>query len=266
MMNQDNYLIKNKMAWKQRTQMHIHSEFYNQASFLEGRNSLKDIELGLLADVKSKKILHLQCHFGQDTLSLARMGAKVCGVDFSYDAIAIAQATKQQLQLDAQFICCDVYDLPQHLNKQFDIVFTSYGTIGWLPDIAQWASIVSQYLKKNGEFIFVEFHPLVWMFDNELKEISYRYFNGDAIVETEEGSYADKSSKQKIETITWNHGLAEVIQSLLNEGLELLSFEEYDYSPYDVFPNSIEIAASKYRVKHLDAKIPLVYSLKMRKK
>ncbi len=259
------YINKNKLAWNERAKIHIHSDFYNQEKFLQGENSLKEIELSLLGDVKGKNMLHLQCHFGQDTLSLARMGAKVTGVDLSNDAIAMAKAAAKQLEIDATFICCDLYDLPQHLDEQFDIVFTTYGTIGWLPDIDRWAAIVSKYLKPQGEFIFVEFHPVVWMLDNELKQITYRYFNDDAIIEELEGTYADKSAAITLETVSWNHGLGEVIQSLLDQQLQLLSFQEFDYSPYDVFSNSIEIAPSRFQVQHHGNKLPMLYSLKMKK-
>ncbi len=265
-MDHHDYINKNKLAWNERAKIHINSVFYNQAKFLQGENSMKEIELSLLGDVKGKKILHLQCHFGQDTLSLARMGAKVTGVDLSDEAIGMARNAAKQLQLDANFICCDLYNLPEHLNEQFDMVFTTYGTIGWLPDIDRWAAIVSKYLKPQGEFIFAEFHPVVWMLDNDLQQITYRYFKDEAIIEELEGTYADKSAAVKLETVSWNHSLSEVIQSLLDQNLELLSFREFDYSPYDVFPNSVEIAPSRFQVQHLENKIPMVYSLKMKKR
>jgi 2-polyprenyl-3-methyl-5-hydroxy-6-metoxy-1,4-benzoquinol methylase len=115
----------------------------------------KSIELELLGNVKGLSILHLQCHFGQDSLSLARMGAHVTGIDLSDKAIKTAQELNAELHLNAEFICSDIYDLPQHLNKQFDIVFTSYGTIGWLPDLNKWAQIIHHFLKPEGKFIFV---------------------------------------------------------------------------------------------------------------
>ncbi len=265
-MDNHNYIDKNKLAWNERAKVHINSEFYNQTKFLQGENSLKEIELALLGDVSGKTILHLQCHFGQDTLSLARMGAKVTGVDLSDTAIDMAKDTANQLQLEATFICCDLYDLPQHLNETFDIVFSTYGTIGWLPDIDRWAAIVSKFMKPQGDFIFAEFHPVVWMFDNDLQQVTYRYFKDEAIVEELQGTYADQSADIKPEMVSWNHGLGEVIQSLLNQELQLLSFEEFDYSPYDVFPDCIEIAPSRFQVKHLGNKVPMVYALNMKKK
>ena len=105
------------------------------------------------------------------------MGAHVTGIDLSDKAIDQARILAKELNVDTEFICCNIYDLPKHLNKTFDIVFTSYGTIGWLPDLNAWANIVSQFLKPKGQFIFVEFHPVVWMFDDNFESIGYNYFN-----------------------------------------------------------------------------------------
>ena len=125
----EDYIKINKQTWNNKTEVHIASDFYDNKSFLEGKSTLNSIELDLLGDLKDKKILHLQCHFGQDSLSLARMGAKVTGVDLSDKAIEKATEFNQLLHLDVKFICCDIYDLPTYLNEKFDIVFTSYGII-----------------------------------------------------------------------------------------------------------------------------------------
>ena len=132
--------------------------------------------------------------------------------------------------------------------------------------IARWADIVSKFLKPQGEFIFAEFHPVVWMLDNDLQQITYRYFKDEAIVEELEGTYADQSADIKPEMVSWNHGLGEVIQSLLDQQLQLISFQEFDYSPYNVFPDCIEIAPSRFQAKRLGNKVPMVYALKMKKK
>src|SRR5690606_6870502 len=133
----ENYIDINKALWNEKTKHHVESEFYDMQGFEKGETSLKEIELELLGDIRGKKILHLQCHFGQDSLSLARMGANVTGVDLSDSAIAKAQELAGKLEVDAQFICSDIYDLPNNLDEQFEIVFTSYGVIGWLPDMKQ---------------------------------------------------------------------------------------------------------------------------------
>ena len=119
-----NYIELNRKAWNQKTNYHVESKFYDNEAFINGKSSLNNIELALLGDVSGKTILHLQCHFGQDTLSLQRLGGKATGIDFSDAAIAQAKALAKQLDLDAEFICCDLYELPNHLNKQFDVVFT----------------------------------------------------------------------------------------------------------------------------------------------
>lgn len=216
-MKQD-YIAINKKLWDERTKHHVTSAFYDRESFLKGKSSLEDIELKLLGDVKGKSILHLQCHFGQDSLSLARMGANVTGVDLSSEAVNIAQQTASQLHLDAEFICCNIYDLPQHLDKQFDIVFTSYGTIGWLPDMKAWADIIARYMNPDGTFVFVEFHPFIWMLDNGFSKIEYAYFNKETIIENEEGTYADKDADIHLQSMSWNHSLHEVFKALLMQG------------------------------------------------
>ena len=256
-----NYLKTNKQLWNNKTEVHVNSEFYDNENFINGKSSLNSIELELLGDVKGKSILHLQCHFGQDTISLSRLGAKTVGVDLSDKAIETAKDLAKQTNTTAEFICSDVYDLPNHLNQQFDIVYTCYGTIGWLPDLDKWAKVVCQFLKPGGQFVFVEFHPVVWMFDYDFKKIEYNYFNVEPIIEMEVGTYADKGANIKQESVGWNHDLAEVLNSLIKNGLTINQFNEYNYSPYNCFNNTIKVAPNKYRVEHLDDKIPMVYSL-----
>lgn len=261
-----NYIDINKKTWNEKTDIHVDSEFYRNDEFLKGRSSLNEIELKLLGDLKGKSILHLQCHFGQDTISFARMGAKSTGVDLSDKAIAKAKEFNEQLNLDAKFICCDIYDLPNHLDEQFDIVFTSYGTIGWLPDLNKWANVVSHFLKPQGKFVFAEFHPIVWMFDNDFKEVFYSYFNVEPIIEEETGTYGDRNANIETKTITWNHPTSEVLNAIIKSGLEINSFNEYDYSPYNCFNQTEEFESGKFRIKHLQNKMPMVFSLTATKK
>ncbi len=266
MNSEENYIAINRQSWNNKTETHLKSEFYDLANFIKGKTSLNDIELRLLGDIKGKSILHLQCHFGQDSISLSRLGAEVTGVDLSDKAIESAKSIAKETNSNTNFICCDIYDLPTRLDKQFDIVYTSYGIIGWLPDLDKWAKIISRFLKPDGQFIFVEFHPVVWMFDDNFEKIKYRYFNSGAIVETESGTYADKTAAITQEYVMWNHGLSEVINSLIKNGLEINSLDEYDYSPYNCFNKTIEFEAKKYRIEHLDNKIPMVYSIVATKK
>ncbi len=262
MNSEKNYIEINRESWNKRTEAHLKSAFYDLEGFIRGRSSLNGIELNLLGDIKGKRILHLQCHFGQDTISLSRLGAEVTGVDFSDKAIESAKKIADQTGSSAKFICCDIYDLPVHLDEKFDIVFTSYGTIGWLPDMDKWAKIVSNYLKPNGTFVFVEFHPVVWMFDDNFEKIAYNYFKSDAIVENQNGTYADKNANITITDVSWNHGLSEVMNSLIQNGLEIEHFEEFDFSPYNCFNNMVEIAPNKYQIQYFGNKIPMLYALK----
>lgn len=260
-MDQKNYLDINRVSWNVRTGVHLKSDFYDVPGFLAGNNSLNNIELDLLGDISEKKILHLQCHFGQDTISLARMGAEVTGVDFSDAAIDVATQLAKQTNTNANFICCNIYDLPEILNEQFDIVFTSYGTIGWLPDLDKWANIIAAHLKQDGKLVFVEFHPVVWMFDSNFENITYNYFNTGAIVEKESGTYAEKNAAIHQEYITWNHSLSEVFKSLIANGFKIDNFDEYDFSPYNCFDKMVLIDNYKFRIEKLDNKIPMVYSI-----
>ena len=257
----NDYVDTNKKAWNVKTLFHVSSLFYNQADFLAGKNSLNEIELKFRGDVPGKKILHLQCHFGQDTLSLARMGAHVTGVDFSDVAINIARENADTLGLDASFICCDLYQLHDFLDDRFDIVYTSYGTISWLPDLDRWAEIIAHFLKPGGHFVFVEFHPVVWMFNNDFTKVAYSYSKDEPIVEIEKGTYADMNAPIEMETISWNHSLSEVVSSLLKQHLHLDVFEEYNYSPYDVFVDMEEVFPGKFQLKMFGDKVPLVYAL-----
>ncbi|MGB5437769.1 MAG: class I SAM-dependent methyltransferase [Maribacter sp.] len=262
----ENYIRINKELWNNRTDFHLKSDFYDLDGFLNGRSSLNAIELQLLGDVRGKSMLHLQCHFGQDSISLARLGANVTGVDLSDKAIDQARELSKKCGVNIEFINCDIYELPNFLNKKFDIVFTSYGTIGWLPDLNTWAQIVSRFLKPNGKFVFVEFHPIVWMFDDDFTKVAYNYLNTGPIIETQKGTYADKNADIDQEYISWNHGISEVANSLIQNNLEIRSLGEYDYSPYNCFNKTIEFEPHKYRIEHLGNKIPMVYSMLCTKK
>lgn len=252
----------NKTSWNTRTELHLQSSFYDMETFLEGKNTLKSIEQELLGDVCGKTILHLQCHFGQDSLSLVRMGAKVVGVDLSDVSINKAIELNDQLGLDADFICCDLYALPDHLHGQFDIVFTSYGVIGWLPDLDCWAAIVRQYLRPNGVFVMAEFHPVLWMLDEQGESFLHSYFNNGPISESGTASYTGNEAPEPFESIGWNHGLAEILQSLTDQGLFVETFREYDYSPFDCLPKSNRTGGDKYQVRGLEGILPLTFAVR----
>ncbi|MBD3583030.1 class I SAM-dependent methyltransferase [Flavobacterium selenitireducens] len=255
------YLDLNRKTWNDKVAVHVNSEFYGQQDFLNGKNSLQAIEIELLGDVADKRILHLQCHFGQDTISLARMGATTVGVDFSDKAIEVAGDLAKTLKADATFICSDIYDLPNRMYQEFDIVFTSYGTIGWLPDLEQWAKVISHFLKPGGKFVFVEFHPVIWMFDDDFTKVTYDYFKSDPIIEDTTGTYAQTDSDIQNRTVSWNHGVSEVVKSLIDNGLTIQKFDEYDYSPYNCFRHTEEFEPGKFRIARFGNKIPMVYAI-----
>lgn len=260
------YIQKNRALWNKRTLYHFDAAFYDVSGFMKGNSSLRSIELDLLGTIEGQTILHLQCHFGLDTLSLARMGACATGVDVSDIAIDKARELARQVQLNASFICCDVYELPSCLEQQFDIVFSSYGTIGWLPDLDKWAQVVAHYMKPGGKFVFVEFHPVVWMFDAGFSQVRYSYFNKETIIETEHATYADEHADINMEAIGWNHSMDEVLQSLLDKGLRLSCIKEYDFSPYRIAPVMTDVNGKGcYQVQGLEGKLPLTYALVMHK-
>lgn len=256
-----NYKQINKESWNQRVAPHVASDFYQMENFLQGATSLKEIELPLLADVSGERILHLQCHFGQDSLSLARMGAKVTGVDISDKAIDQARKLNDELGLDVTFICCDIYDLPDHLEGTFDRVFCSYGTIVWLPDMSRWADIISRYLKPGGAFVFIDFHPILEMYSADFSEVFYGYFNTEAFEEVDTGTYAEKDANIVLKTVTWNHSLSEVFMALIESGLSIKAFQEYDFSPYNCFQGMEQVSPERFQIKKFGNKIPMVYSL-----
>ena len=260
-----NYISANKALWNRKTSIHLDSEMYDMPSFLAGKTSLKQYELDLLGDVRGKKILHLQCHFGQDTLSLARMGAEVVGVDLSDIAITKARELAQELDLNATFVCCDVLEADQYLQDSFDIVFTSYGTIGWLPKLERWGKMISHFLKPSGQLIFVEFHPVMWMLDDAtFTKIAYPYFNKMTFEETVTTTYSDGPAHEPLLSYSWNHPLTEVFQALLGNGLTIMDFQEYDTSPYNCFPNTIEVEGG-YQIKERVGKLPMVYAIVAKK-
>ncbi len=260
------YLKINQNSWNSKVAYHLQSKMYDMDGFLAGKTSLKNIELDLLGDIKGKKILHLQCHFGQDSISLSRMGAEVVGIDLSDVAIVEAKKIAKKTKQNTRFIQCNIYDLPEFIDEKFDIVYTSYGVIGWLPDIDEWAKIISHFLYPKGRLIFVEFHPVLWMFDDKIEKIGYNYFNDGPIIETSSGTYADKNAPITQEYVMWNHSTSEVINALIKNGLEIKSFDEYDYSPYDILHNSIEFENGKFRARHVGNKMPFVFSLVGEKK
>ena len=170
----DDYLKANRENWNERTPIHARSEFYDVEGFKAGRSTLTSIELEEVGEVAGRSLLHLQCHFGLDTMSWARLGAKVTGVDFSDQAIALARSLSKETGIEADFVLSDIYELPDVLDEQYDIVFTSFGVLNWLPDLKKWAQVIARFLKPGGTFYIVEFHPFADVFDEESDAVELR--------------------------------------------------------------------------------------------
>lgn len=262
MSNYTEYFEANRLSWNKRTGVHKDSRFYDLAAFKAGRSSLNKIELEGLGNVKGKSLLHLQCHFGMDTMSWAREGATVTGADLSDAAIDLARSVNDELGLDTKFICCNLYDLKDHLDEKFDIVFTSYGTIGWLPDLDKWAAIVSHFLKPGGIFYMVDFHPVLWMMDEQFQQIKYHYFNTELIAEEISGTYTDRDAPIRSTEYSWNHPFSEILNALIKHGLTIHQFDEYPFSCYNCFNNLEQGADGMWRIKGMNEKMPVMYAVK----
>ena len=265
MKQEDKFFLTNKDTWNKKVKVHAQSEMYDLQAFKEGKSSLMPYELMALGDVRNKSLLHLQCHFGQDTLSWSRMGAKCVGVDLSDEGIQLAEQLNSELGLDARFVCCNVLDTSTYITEQFDIVFTSYGVIGWLPDLKPWGKMIAERLKPGGTFFIAEFHPIVWMFDylEDPPSLKYGYMQDEVIYEEYEGTYADESSKMISREYGWNHGLGEVISALTQAGLNIEYLREHDESPYNVLPNLVKTSDEMYVSQ--DKLYPLIFTLKASK-
>jgi len=266
----DEYLRVNRETWNMWTRLNVASEFYNVDGFKAGRMTLDPITLAGPGDVTGKSLLHLQCHFGMDTISWARRGAIVTGIDFSEEAITTARALADELRIPATFIHCNLYDLPQHLTGQFDVIFTSYGVLGWLPDIAGWGQIIAHFLKPGGIFYIVEVHPIALLFDEHRQDaelrLLYPYFQGAEPLRIEQdGSYAAPDAPIRSVTYAWIHPLAEIIASLLRAGLRIEAFDEYPFVRWAVFPWMERRADGGWQLPSGQQSIPLMFSLKATK-
>jgi 2-polyprenyl-3-methyl-5-hydroxy-6-metoxy-1,4-benzoquinol methylase len=252
------YLTSNKATWNARTQVHVASKFYDVDGFLNGASSLTEIETNELPDVNGKTLLHLQCHFGLDSLSWARKGAIVTGVDLSDSAIEKANELASAINVDARFICHDVYQFGELVKPEFDIVFTSFGVICWLPDLTLWAETIANSLKSGGLFYMAEFHPF-----NDVVE-GYGYFNRAQPDIEQEGTYTENCDGTEHTVVTWAHPISDVINALLAAGLQLKHFNEFDYSPYNCFAGlSLDESSEvpRYQMVKNNQAMPLVYSL-----
>lgn len=270
-MDKEDYLNVNKAHWNERVSIHKKSELYELERFKKGNNILHQLERNELGDIRGKSVLHLQCHFGMDTLSLEMLGAEVTGIDYSEEAISAACELRDEMKLKSEFILSDVYSLPEKLDKKFDIVYTSYGVLIWLPDLKKWADVISHFLKDNGFFYIAEVHPASAIFDNTVKsvkdkilKVAFPYFAGqEPQMFDEAGSYADKNAVT-VNNVTyeWQHSLSEILMSLINSGLKIEFFHEHSFTVWQQFAWIKKCEDGYYR---LDEDIPLLFSLKAKK-
>ncbi len=264
----------NRAWWDEKVSLHARSAFYDMRAFKDGELTLRDLERSELGDVVGKSLLHLQCHFGLDTLFWARLGAEVTGVDFSEEGIALARSLSEELGIEASFVCSDVYDLPRILADQFDIVFTSYGVLCWLPDLMRWAEVIAHYLTPGGTFYIAETHPFALAFydgeDAEALRVHYPYFHSPEPMRFEdEGSYAEPEAEVSHRvTYEWAHSLGDVVNALISAGLQIQFLHEFPRACYRMFPSMEEDGDGWWCLTTADGSIstedpiPLTFSLK----
>lgn len=259
------YTKINTQWWNAITSFHAKSSLYNLKQFKKGKNSLQVIETKELGDIKGKTILHLLCHFGMDSLSLARQGAKVTGVDISEESITRAKKLSQELKIPAEFICSDVYKLEKVLSKKYDIIFLSYGVLLWLSHINKFAKIVSHFLKKGGIFYIVELHPFTNILNEHVK-MKYDYFDKGPFLDDATGSYTNWKDKTKGITYEWSYTIADIIDALIAAGLTIEFFHEFPFTMYDQFPGHMKKNnKGQYVLESAQYQIPLLFSLKAKR-
>ncbi|MFW6115486.1 MAG: class I SAM-dependent methyltransferase [Chloroflexota bacterium] len=267
----------NRAWWDERVSLHADSAFYDVKAFKDGDLTLMDLERSELGDVAGRSLLHLQCHFGLDTLSWARLGAQVTGVDFSEEGIALARSLSEDLGIEAAFVCSDVYELPAMLSGEFDIVFTSYGVLCWLPDLVRWAEAIAHFLAPGGTFYIAETHPFALVFydeeDAEDLQVHYPYFQGPEPMRFEDaGSYAEPMAESTHRvTYEWTHTLGDVVNALISAGLQIEFLHEFPYACCRMLPFMEQDEDGWWRLTPPDGSawagdgVPLTFSLKARK-
>jgi SAM-dependent methyltransferase len=232
----------NEELWNAWTALHASGGYYDLEGFKAGGVRIRPYEIELIGDVTGKTLLHLQCHFGIDTLSWARLGARVTGADLSPDAIELAKSLADELSFpEARFVRSNLYDLPDALDGTFDIVYTSRGVLGWLPDIRAWARVVAHFLAPGGTFFITEAHPVVQAFENEGVEpgelrLTYPYWeHREPLTFAVKGSYADPNAD--VGDLTehgWDHGLGEIVTALIDAGLRIEKLIEHPFLEWKV--------------------------------
>lgn len=258
----------NKKLWNELAP--VHYESYNIDKLRRGQHLLDEIQMSEIGDVTGKSLLHLQCHIGTDSLSFVRLGASVTGVDISDRSIELAEKLKAELNLDAKFINCNVYDLPQYSDQKYDIVYTSQGVLCWLSDLKLWANLIAKYLEPNGFFYIMESHPFLHVFDDsgspEL-DAKYSYFHKaepDKWVD-ESPDYSDENYISDTPSYEWQWSLSDIVNSLVQAGLRISFVNEYDKIFYKAHPDMIRASDGWWYLPEKKRKIPLMFTLKAHK-
>jgi SAM-dependent methyltransferase len=260
---------QNRAMWNEKTPLHLASAEYDVAGFKAGRMSLRPHELADLGDVTSKDLIHLQCHFGLDTISWARSGARVTGLDFSEPAVRAATELAREIGVEARFVLSDVYDAPAAVgHRTFDIVYTGVGALCWLPDMDRWARVVRDLLRPGGELYLFEFHPVKWMiYGGPDIAIRYDYFTPpEGYADAGGVTYADESiPPAATPTVQWNHPLGEVVTALADAGLRIEMLREIDRDVLREWEMMVPTEDGMHRMPPDRPSLPLMYVLRARR-
>jgi SAM-dependent methyltransferase len=272
-MSSEQFFETNRRNWEDRVPIHVRDATgaYQIAAFLAGQDKLHPIEAAEIGDVRGRRLLHLQCHIGLDTLALARRGAEVTGLDFSARAIAAAHDFARRTGIAARFVEGNVYAAARLTPGPFDIVYTTWGTICWLPDVARWAQVIATVLAPGGLLYFADGHPAAQM----LEEIggrlvaTYRWRTPpDAPLTFEDCTTytGDPTPLANPRTCQWIHSLADIVSALLDAGLRIEMLHEHDRLPWKLFPMMVDAGESLCRLPDGVPSIPLALSLRARKR
>jgi SAM-dependent methyltransferase len=274
--------VLNRANWDDRVPVHLASSFYDLAGFRAGASTLQPFEVSEVGDVAGRRLVHLQCHIGLDTLSWARRGAQVSGLDFSAPAIDAASALAASLGIPATFVVSDVYDAVDAFGgQQFDIVYTGTGALVWLPDIRRWARVVAGLLAPGGFLYLVEGHPFVQILDDAAGTpsaagaagasgasgasglcVARDYFDAAPQVEDYPYTYTDGPALEHTRQVEFQHSLGEIVTSLAEEGLRIEFLHEYDFDAFGRFDSLQRREDGTYRFPPGQPRVPMQFSLR----
>jgi SAM-dependent methyltransferase len=256
----------NRAMWDERVPIHVAGDFYAVEEFRSRaqRLTVREFEIDELGDVDGRTLLHLQCHFGLDTLSWGRLGARVTGLDFSGPAVAAATALARDTGIDAEFVQADLYDAVSALDgRQFDVVYTGKGAIGWLPDIRRWADVCATLLAPGGTFYLSEFHPAGNVFAWESLELEFSYFDPAPTFDDSSGTYADFDAVTSHNaSYQWQHTLGAVITALIDAGLRIEFLHEQAFTLFRRWPFLEERDDRSFVLPAGIPNLPLMFSVR----